>query len=160
VEVSGCSLLRPETEEVAEPGRLPARGRERWSAVRELRALGRGARGGCPRAAWSGGRGRGRRGLGRRDDRGQAGRRRRGTGEWRPRRGGGPVSDGRAPTGAATQGRAARRGDGREAGGRRWVRGGRRLEPAALAVWRPAAAATVEGKPPSGCGCSGRGKKD
>jgi hypothetical protein len=144
VEVSGCSLLRPETEEVAEPGRLPARGRERWSAVRELRAQGRG---------------RGRRGLGRRDVRGQAGRRRRGTGEWRPRRGGGPVSDGRAPTGAATQGRAARRGDGREAGGRRWVRGGRRLEPAALAVWRPAAAATVEGKPPGGCGCSGRGKK-
>jgi hypothetical protein len=51
----------------------------------------------------------------------QAGRRRRGTGEWRPRRGGGPGSDGRAPTGAATQGRAARWGDGREAGGRRWV---------------------------------------
>jgi hypothetical protein len=40
VEVSGCSLLRPETEEVA---------------------------------AWSGGRGRGRRGLGRRDVRGRGG---------------------------------------------------------------------------------------
>jgi hypothetical protein len=78
-------------------GRLPARGLERWSRQRVAR----------PRT-----KGRPRR---------QAGRRRRGTGEWRPPRGGGPGSDGRAPTGAATQGRAARRGDGREAGGRRWV---------------------------------------
>jgi hypothetical protein len=81
----------------AVPGRLPARGLERWSRQRVAR----------PRT-----KGRPRR---------QAGRRRRGTGEWRPPRGGGPGSDGRAPTGAATQGRAARRGDGREAGGRRWV---------------------------------------
>jgi hypothetical protein len=78
-------------------GRLPARGLERWSRQRVAR----------PRT-----KGRPRR---------QAGRRRRGTGEWRPPRGGGPGSDGRAPTGAATQGRATRRGDGREAGGRRWV---------------------------------------
>jgi hypothetical protein len=54
-------------------------------------------------------------------------------------------------------------GKGREVEGRRLeegpaAEGGRR--PAALAVWRPAAAATVEGKPPGGCGCSGRGKKD
>jgi hypothetical protein len=124
VEVSGCSLLRPETEEVAEPGRLPARGLERWSRQREARP------------------------------------RRRGTGREAAAQGRRPCER-RSRTGreAAAQGRrAARRGEGREAGGRRWVRGGRRLEPAALAVWRPAAA-TVEGKSPGGCGCSGRGKK-